>query len=147
MATAQTRFLAKGTKIKMGDGASPEQFAAIKQAKDISGPAMSRGDVDLSDHDSTAKNIMAEPLYDPGTVDFTLNFDPADTTHAALLTAFQANTMHNFQIVLPTTVTPTKGWTFPAFVSKLAPKFPVAGALEYDCSLRVYGATTFGSIS
>jgi len=96
---------AKGTIIKIGDGASPEDFSAIGEVRSIDGPSASAVVQDITTH-STSGNWMNKlaTLLDPGNVSFAINFDSVDATHAfatGMWADFIALTKRNLQEIFP----------------------------------------------
>jgi hypothetical protein len=74
---------AKGTLMKLGNGASPEVFTTITQVRSIAGPTTKATVQDVTTH-STSGNWMEKlaTLIDPGTLSFPINYDKTDTAHA-----------------------------------------------------------------
>lgn len=134
-------YAAKGTVLKMGDGASPEVFTAIAQIGDVDGPNSKRETVDTTHHGSASKEFVAT-ILDAGEVKFSINYDPAEATHknlaGGLIYAHQNGTLKNFKIDLPVLV--VAGPTFAAYVTDFQIKAPVAGKLVADIVLRISGA-------
>lgn len=133
-----------GTLLKIGDGATPENFTTIAEVKDISLPHFARDMIDVTTHSSTEawREFMAG-LKSGGEVTLDINFIPTDATHsyaAGLLHDLIDGTLRNFKIVLPDVGNTT--WTFSAFVSDFTPKAPVSGALTAAVTLKLSGKPT-----
>ncbi len=78
---------------------SPSEFATIKGVEGFQGPTGSKGQIDVTAIDDTAKQFVAD-LPDYGTVTFTLFWDPDEGIHDELKTAFDTvNSTDNFKIV------------------------------------------------
>ena len=137
-------YAAKGTVLKMGDGASPEVFTAIAQLGDVDGPNSKLDTVDTTHHGSTAKEYVPT-IIDGGEVKFTINYDPAAATHknaiGGLLYAHQNKLLKNFQLVFP--VAAPAGPSFAAFVADFQVKAPVAGKLVADVVFKITGPVTW----
>lgn len=137
-------YAAKGTVLKMGDGASPEVFTAIAQIGDVDGPGSKRETVDTTNHSSAAKEFVAT-ILDSGEVKFSINYDPAAATHknatGGLIYAHQQGTLKNFKVDFPATV--VAGPTFAAYVTDFQTKAPVAGKLSAEITLKISGAITW----
>jgi hypothetical protein len=140
MATTRS---AHGALLKLGDGASPEVFTTVAKALDIDGPKFSSGEIDVTNHDSTAKEYIAA-LTDAGEMTFGLNFDANDTQHAALLALQQASTVKNWKLVLPNT-SPSMQFSFSGYLKDFGAKLPVEGAQTIDASIRISGACTLAA--
>lgn len=141
---ASKNYAAKGTKIQMGNGASPEVFTTIAQVVDISGPALKDDVLDVTNHGSTGgwKEFIGG-LKEGGSITLKLNYDPAETTHDAstgFLADFKNSTVRNYKLIFPDTGNTT--WNLTGIVEHATPKAPVAGKLEQDVSIRVTGQPT-----
>jgi hypothetical protein len=101
------RKLAHGTKLKLGDGASSEQFATVVYLDTISLPSSTRAAVDVSDHDTEdAMEFLAAALMDGGSVSFGGHLDPTSATQGysagtGIIGAMQDGGLHNWQIEDP----------------------------------------------
>jgi hypothetical protein len=60
-------------------------FYQIDGVDDISGPSVSKTEIQVTGHTSDALEYVASPLYDAGTLDFGLFFNPANKMHNYLL--------------------------------------------------------------
>jgi len=92
------------TQIKMGDGASPEVFTLIPEAKDISGPEITPEFADFTHQQSTGGFRERKPTFkSSGNVTFNCNFIQGNTVQEDLIDAALANppTLKNFQMLFP----------------------------------------------
>lgn len=123
------------------DPAGAAAYAAIGQVKDISGPSITRGTVDVSDHDSSDgfREFMGG-LVDGGEVTFTIGYDNANTQHAALLTNLVSTTCTpaTFELTL-TVCSGTAVWTWSGFVTGFTPAAPVEGENTAEVTIKVTG--------
>lgn len=133
-----------GTLVKVGDGASPENFTTIAELKKITGPAMVAGVIDVTVHNSgTPWRRFISGLLDGGEVKLDLNFVPQNATHsysAGLLQSFVNRTKGNIQIVFPDNAVTT--WTLPVIVVAFSMDADPAAALVAQVALKVNGAPT-----
>jgi hypothetical protein len=135
-----------GTLLKIGDGASPEVFAAIAEVKDINGPVLSREFAEFTHQQSASGYREYKPTFkNSGDVTFKCNFLPDDETQGfstgGLLKDNEDGTLRNFELVFPDTgATKAK---FAAYVANISPGAPIAGALELNVTLRVTGPVTW----
>lgn len=132
---------AKGTLVQIGDGGSPELFATIGQVRSITGPSTTATIVDVTTH-STAGNWMEKlaVLLDPGNVEFPINFDSTDVTHAfatGLWDDFVDLQQHNYQVDLAGAAGLL---SFAAYVSSHAFDIPVDNVLSARIALAIDGA-------
>lgn len=132
---------AKGTLVQVGDGASPEVFTTIGQVRSITGPSTTATIVDVTTH-STAGNWMEKlaVLLDPGNIEFPINFDAADATHAfatGLWADFVALQLRNYKVVLAGSAGVLAA---AAYVSSHAFDIPVDNVLSARIALAIDGA-------
>jgi hypothetical protein len=131
-----------GTLLKIGDGATPEVFAAIAEVKDISGPVLSREFAEFTHQQSASGYREYKPTFkNSGDVTFKCNFLPDDETQGfsttGLLKDYEDGTLRNFELPFPDTGA-TKA-AFAAYVANISPGAPIAGALELNVTRRVTG--------
>lgn len=91
-------FRGSGTVLSRGDGASPEVFAAIGDVVSLSGPSISKDEIEVTALDSTAKEFLSA-LDDPGEITFELNWNPQDPTHPLLRADAEGSAQGNFRVV------------------------------------------------
>jgi len=136
-----------GTKVYIGDGASPEVFTALAEVLTVDGPNPTATVVDATSVDTVGG--YDEPitgLKSAGEVTIEMNFVGDDPGQEALKTAFDAGTQTNFRIDYP-----DHGLTRFSFVAvviappaaKVDPRQVLKGAVK----LRVVGAYTVGTHS
>ncbi len=130
--------------LKIGDGATPENFTTIAEVKDIKGPGLKLNTEDVTSHDSTDgwEEKIATTLA-AGNVTFDINLAPASATHGlttGLLYDMVNRMRRNFQLVFPNVGATT--WTIPAFVAEFSPSNPVKGALTSSITLEIAGKPT-----
>lgn len=140
MATAAVH--ARGTKIAYGDGASPEVFTDVAEALDISAPSPTRGEIEVTNHDSPSltKEFIADDV-DPGSMSFDVNFlsATAATSQTQVQTDFDAGTVKNWRIRF----TNNRQWIFPAYVNEFTAAAPATGSqLKATIGLRLTGTIT-----
>lgn len=119
------------------------------QVGDISGPALTRGDIDVTDHDSANGYREFLPgLVDGGVVSFPIGFDPTNTAHlqgvgTGLIGDLEQDgcTLPAWQLTLP----PCSGtaiWTFDGYVNGVSATYAVEGQLMHDISVKISGKPT-----
>lgn len=136
MTTAATRGF--GTLLKRNG-------TTVAEARDITGPGMSRETVDVTTHDSTGgwREYIAGALSG-GEVSFDCNFLPANATQsyaAGLIKDMVDGTLQTFTLQYTDTGTTTA--SFSAFVTAFTPKAPVEGLLSASVTLKISGAVSF----
>lgn len=78
---------------------SPGTYTLIKGVEGVQGPTGTKATIDVTAIDDTARQYVAD-LPDFGNLTFTLFWDPAETTHQNLLTAFKTtNSSDDFKII------------------------------------------------
>lgn len=137
-------FNAFGTQFHRGDGGSPESFALVGEATDISGPELSRDTIEVTSHDSpNAFREWVGGLKDGGEVTFTVRYDP--DLHNSLIDDFDDPLTRNYQIHLPDP--PTGIWNFAAFITNKGLSFPMEDAMAADFTFKISGKPTFEEVS
>jgi len=124
-------------------------YSTIGQVKDISGPNISRGDVDVTDHESADGYREFLPgLADGGDVSFTVGLDKSDSTHVGgagtgLLGDFEQDgcTLPAWKLIL-NACSGTFYWTFDGYVNGFSPSSPVEGEHTADISIKVSAKPT-----
>ncbi len=130
-----------GTRLQMGDGASPENFTTIAEVKDISGPALALDTEEVTAHDSPGGwEEHIGTILRSGEVSFDINYIPTQATHnpsTGLIRDMVQRTLRNFRMIFPNAGNTT--WSFSAFVTGVGPSAPVAGVLTASVTLRITG--------
>lgn len=110
----------------------------------ISGPAGTRGEIDLSDFDSGGDAEFTAGIRDNGTIELSGKFDPQDTGQTELKTQFDGDGVPvAWVITLPTTAG-VGPFTLSGngYVSAFNPEFPQDAAATFSATVRVSGAYT-----
>ena len=132
---------AKGSLLKVGDGASPETYDTISQVRSMAGPTTKAVVQDVTTH-STGDNWMESlaTLINPGTISFPMNYDKDDEKHAfttGLWNLLINLTRNNYQLVLPASI----GYmAFPAYVTGHPFDLPVDNVIRVNVELTIIGA-------
>lgn len=134
-----SEILGLGTKFQR-EGATAGTFVDVAQVASITPPQSEADDVEIEELDPTDGFKRFLPgLIDAGEVPLTLNFDPADTGHTALLTDHQTRATKNYRIVLPD----GSQWTFSGYVKSFAPQEIAAGeVIQAEVTIKVSGKPT-----
>lgn len=137
MATAGS--LGFGSTLKLGDGASPEAFSAIAEARSIGLNAFTQEFADATSMDSVGgfRERLAT-LKDGGTVDVELIATAANLTSLNALAI--TNTLKNYQVVLPSPLSVT--YTFAAYLGSWGIEVPVDDLISVTASLQISGVVT-----
>jgi len=94
-------YITSGVVFSAGDGAtSNEVFATVAQVQEIKWSGYARKMVDAYVLGSAYPERMVGP-HDPQSVEMKLLWDPAETSHEAMITRLLAGTQHNYRIVMP----------------------------------------------
>lgn len=130
-----------GKTITAGSGtATPITFTTIGNAKDFSGMDMTVPEYDITNFNSVAKEFKAG-LPDPGNLSVNIDLDNNDAGQVACRSALNAMTITNFQVILPSGVTPTA--SFSGFVKKFSVQGKVDDAVRAQLDLRITGPVTW----
>lgn len=132
-------FAAVGTLFQRGDGASAEAFSTIAEVNSIEGPGMTREIIDVTSLDSTGgyREYIAG-FRDGGEVTLNMNF--TYTTYNQMLTDYNDDDSHNYQIVWSDTGNTTLA--FAAWVMNVPVSTPVGDKVSATITLKVTGAVT-----
>jgi len=125
------------------DFTTPGTYVVIGQVLSISGPEAAVGSAETTNLSSTAKPYRPT-LPDPGTISFSIEFDPTDaTTHQKLETLQGTPAIHGWQITFSTGGS-THTCTIQGFLTKFAPS---AGGpeenLTADIEVQLTGPLTW----
>lgn len=136
-----------GTSLKM-DPAGGTVYVAVGQVKDIGGPSVTRGDVDVTDHDSADGYREFIPgLADGGVVSFPIGWDSQNPKHlqgvgtGLLGDMEQTCTLAAWEVTL-TQCAGTAVWTFDGYVNGFAMTSAVEGEQLADVAVKVSGKPT-----
>lgn len=121
-------------------------YTAIGQVQDITYPTITRGDIEIVHHDLTANYKEYLPgLVDPGTLGFTVVWDPANANHVqgvgtGIIGDFEQDgcTLPTIQLVLDSCAG-TATWTGEGYVNAFTLNAPTEDALTADISFKLSG--------
>ncbi len=135
-----TKYSAFGTALTKGTYPGVE----IAQVTNISGLSISLDTVDVSEHDGDGWEEHVATILRSGTVTLDIVYDPNEATHknasGGLLYDMTQRVAGVWNLVFPTT--PTKYFTFTAYVTGFTPSAPVDGALTASVTLKPTGLVT-----
>jgi predicted secreted protein len=132
-------IFAKGTQLKVGDGAAVEAFALIPGIRSITGPSMSADVIDVTSHDTPGGfRDKIQGLKDWGTLSFELLWDPADARHQQLFDDYVAGTVRHYKLTYPDVGNTTL--SFSGFVSNNPTSAPFDGALTKTAEIVIMGS-------
>lgn len=127
------------------DAAGGTVYVAVGQVKDIVAPSVSRGDIEITDHDLTdGYKIFLPGLTDAGALTFVVGFDATNVLHqqgtAGLLGDFEKDgcTLPTWELVLPVCAG-TAEWTFAGYMNAYTMNAPVEGEITIDVGVKISG--------
>lgn len=133
-----------GTLLKRGDGGSPEAFTTVLEVMKLKAPQIKIDVVDVTNDDSPgAWEEKIPTILRSGEVTFTVNYQPASTSHnatAGILADVSAKTKRNWKIVFPNSGATT--WSFSAYVTGFQPDADESKQLTADITLTITGQPT-----
>ncbi len=134
-----------GTKLQMGDGATPtESFTEIAGVTNIGGPGITLDTEDVTTHDSTgAWEQIVPTILRTGEISLDIVYDPVGGTHDAttgLVKQAESKTSANYKLIFPDTA--HTEWSFAAYVTSFEPGAPADGALTASVKLKINGIPT-----
>jgi len=120
-----------GTQLRIG-------LNGIGNLSSISSPSMTTEEIDVTTLDSEGgfREFIAG-FSDPGEVSISGFFVPGNPGQAALMTAFLAKTIEEFEIIYPAKL--GVSWAFDAYVSAFQVTSETENAIEFEATLRVTG--------
>ena len=134
---------AYGTFLKMGDGASPENFTTVAEITDSPAiPILGAKMEDATSHDSGGWEEFIPTLQNGGEPAFKVNWLPTGATHnetTGVLAAYMNRTKKNWKVVLPNTV---KTFSFAAYVAEFKGDANVPNKLTAEIKLKITGPVT-----
>lgn len=132
-------FRSHGTAISVGG-------TTINKVKSIVFSGVTAETVDITTMDSTGGvRECLQSLIDPGTVNVTVQWDPADASHIALTTAIAGDPQAASAIVITLSNSGTDTIQGNAFVTSWAPSLDNENAAEMTFELKFTGALTYPS--
>lgn len=94
-----------GIALKLSDMAGTPVFATVAQGVTVTPPQGSRGASVIAEHDMTGSvEKLPDALRDEGTIQLTVDLDPADATHdetTGIEEAYVSGDLKNWQLVFP----------------------------------------------
>lgn len=91
-------FRGSGTTFSRGDASSPEGFTAVGDVVSISGPGISKEEIDVTALDSSSKEYIGA-LDDAGEMTLELNWNPQDTGHVGLRSDAEGSTARGYRVI------------------------------------------------
>lgn len=129
------------TSLFINNGSS---YIPIYGITSIGAPSFTRTEIDVSHMNSlNAKEYKAGALYDPGTLTFSLQYNPSNVTHSLLVN--HASTGSAPVDLWKITYSDGTCWGFSGSLLSFTTKAdnPAAGILQSDVSVRITGAVNF----
>lgn len=103
-----------GTKLGIGNGASPESFSDLPEGTVVPAFGGTAGLIDVSNHDSVGfKEYLPQSLAEGEELEVTGNYIPNDATVALFKAAYTAKNAYNFKVTLSDS---GGSWIFPGIV-------------------------------
>jgi tail tube protein len=137
---ASTAIPTMGTTIQLNN-------VPLGQIMDITGPQLSTDTDEItnhSSHDNTEEFIAT--VKRTGEITFSLVFDPENSGHSALFTAWDDRSLDAYIMTYPDDTGQADAgasWDFNAYCTGFSMTAPVTGHLAADVTLRVTGAPVF----
>ena len=143
-------IVASGTLLKIGDGASSEEYTTVPEVTKLQGPSVKFDILDVTSHSTIATGNFRE--YIPGLADgdniaFDINWKPSNTVHKSLRTQSYARTNRNFQTIFPdpnaTSVGSDSTVVCSTYITQIQPKADIGAVLTASGTLKITGAPTW----
>lgn len=130
----------QGTKLQLAGAVSPVTYTAMANVTSISGLGGQKGDIDITNFDSTAKEFLTG-LEDPGQVQVEINYSPSDTTQDTLWTLKDSGDLRSWRILM-SGASPAPYFGFNATVQQFQVNFQTDDVVRATVTLRVSGSIT-----
>lgn len=135
---------AYGSQLKLGDGATPENFTAIAEITELTPPSEKRDDIEVTNMSSAngTREFIAG-FRDGGECSFKANWLPTNATQdktTGLRAAYASNSNQNWQIVLPSSILTI---SFAGHLSTLESDLPLEAQAELSGTIKVSGAIAY----
>jgi predicted secreted protein len=128
------------------DSSDGHEWSAIAEVLSISGPSMTKGQIDVTNLDSTGGyREFITGFRDAGQVTMKMNFTRAG--YAALKADYDSDTNVSYKIVLPEIDGHNPAIIFDAAVVELPLEISADAAITCNVTLKVSGAVTYGDDS
>ncbi|MCZ4605377.1 phage tail tube protein, partial [Streptomyces sp. Lzd4kr] len=126
-----------GTQLKR-DSNGAGTFVTVANISDLNGPGRQRDAIEMTAHDSPNQyREFGKGLKDGGEVTATINYDPTETSHAALDADFEEDDLRDYQIVLLPGTADEHTWDFSALITDIGDAFPVDDRMERDVTFKI----------
>jgi predicted secreted protein len=128
-----------GTHFRRWSGSA---WVNLAEVTSITGPAMTRANIDVTSLDTTGGYRESIPgLRDGGTISLKMNFTRA--TYEVMLADFESDTLQNYEILLPDVE--NTGFEFEGYVTELPLTIPVDDKISADATIRISGQVVINS--
>jgi predicted secreted protein len=129
-----------GVSLAYGNGASPDVFTEVEELVTLTPPPETRNEIDVSTHNAGVEEKILG-MKRTGQVQFTINYVPSKTSHAAIRTFYNANTERTWRIIYPDS--PETELQFEARVQSFSVNELTTDApIQAQCALTINGAIT-----
>lgn len=132
----------QGTKLKLAGTASPVTYTDTANVTSISGLGGQKGDIDVTNFDSTAKEFLTG-LEDPGQVQVEVNLNPDDASQDTLWDLKESGALRTWRIQL-SGASPAPYYQFSATVQQFQINFQTDDVVRATVTLRVSGSIVRG---
>lgn len=134
---------AQNTLLQVDDGTGTN-FTTVAEVLDISGPDISREEIDTTSHDiADGFRAFIAGLADGGSVSFDVQYDTSTATHNenanGLAGLSLSGATRSWRLIPPPS---TKRWNFSGFVTGFQGSFPVGDKQTASVTVKVSGKPT-----
>lgn len=131
------------------DTAGGTSYTTIGHVKDVSGPSISRGTIDITDHDSAdGFREFFGGLSDGGEVTFSIGLDHTAAAHSGLWASFASTTEVPWSWLITFNVfSGTYTWGFDGFLTGLTANAALEGQNMWDLTVKITGKPTLTASS
>jgi hypothetical protein len=126
--------------VATGSGVAPTLISGITN---IGGPNFTRPEIDCTTMESTSKEYKPAALTDAGTLSFGLQYNPANVTHAYIVSQSANSTAGNDRFKITFSDNTYWGFTGSFTEFSITADDPSQGILTANCSVRLSGNVIF----
>lgn len=122
-----------------------EVFTTVAEVKNIAGPNLSAGIIDVTNMDSASNTReFVSSLVDPGEITFDINLLGGSAQHKSLMTILQARTKKNWRLYFTDAV--PSYLAFQGYITGMGFNAGIEDILSASCSIKVTGTPTWNQI-
>lgn len=134
-------FTGYGLFVKVGDGATPENFTPISEVQTASFGSAKVDTIDVTHAQSpNRRREFIGTLIDSGELSFTANYIPQDGSQLNLQALMDAAQLKNWKVVLPSSL---GTFSFAGLIQTIDRNLDFSKEAKLTCKIKISGPITF----